>query len=68
LFWTKNTDGDAAILLSFFCGVSCDRLEIVLCDECCDPEDPYQDEQVIHIQRSVAARAKLAIDRMFEIT
>lgn len=45
-----------------------DRLEIVLCDECCDPKDPYQDEQVIHIQRTVAERAKLAIDRMFEIT
>ena len=45
-----------------------DRLEIILCDDCCEPKDPYQDEDVIHIQKSVADRAKLAIDRMFEIT
>ncbi|MCZ6660920.1 MAG: quinolinate synthase NadA, partial [bacterium] len=45
-----------------------DRLEIILCDDCCEPKDPYQDEDVIHIQKSVADRAKLAIDRMFEVT
>jgi quinolinate synthase len=44
-----------------------DRLEIILCDDCCDPKKPYQDERVIHIQRSVAQRARLAIDRMMEI-
>ena len=45
-----------------------DRLEIILCDDCCEPKDPYQDEDVIHIQKSVAGRAKFAIDRMFEVT
>ena len=48
-----------------------DRLEIILCDyECprgCDPKNPYQDEEVIHIPRSVAIRAKTAIDRMLTI-
>lgn len=44
-----------------------DRLEIVLCNDCCDPKNPYQDEHVIHIPRSVAERARLAIDRMLTI-
>jgi quinolinate synthase len=44
-----------------------DRLEIILCDDCCDPKAPYQDDQVIHIQRSVARRARRAIERMFEV-
>ena len=44
-----------------------DRLEIVYCDDCCDPKKPYQDEREIHIQRSVAVKAKIAIDRMLSI-
>lgn len=44
-----------------------DRLEIVLCDDCCDPRTPHQDDHVVHIPRSIAARAKVAIDRMLEI-
>ena len=44
-----------------------DRLEIVFCDDCCDPRTPYQDERVVHIQRSVANAAKVAIDRMLAI-
>ncbi len=44
-----------------------DKYEIVLCDDCCDPKRPFQDERSVHIQKSVAAKAKLAIDRMMEI-
>ncbi|MBI2591093.1 MAG: quinolinate synthase NadA [Candidatus Brennerbacteria bacterium] len=44
-----------------------DRLEIVLCDDCCDPKHPYEDEQVIHIQKSVARKSKEAIDKMLTI-
>lgn len=44
-----------------------DRLEIVLCDDCCDPKKPYQDDRVVHIQKSVAKKAKIGIDRMLEI-
>ncbi len=44
-----------------------DRLEIVLCDDCCDPKNPYQDDHVIHIGRSVAEKARVAIDRMLTI-
>lgn len=44
-----------------------DRLEIVLCDDCCHPQFPYQDEQVIHIPRSAAAAARVGIDRMLAI-
>jgi quinolinate synthase len=43
-----------------------DRYEIVLCEDCCDPKKPYQDDRVVHIPRSVAQRAKVAIDRMME--
>lgn len=39
-----------------------DRLEIILCDDCCDPKKPYQDEKAIHIQKSIAEKAKIAID------
>lgn len=45
-----------------------DRLEVVLCDDGCDPQHPYEDDRVIHIPRSVAAKAKVAIDRMLEIS
>lgn len=44
-----------------------DRLEIVLCDDCCDPRHPHQDDRTVHIPRSVAAKAKVAIDRMLAI-
>ncbi|MBI4142956.1 quinolinate synthase NadA [Candidatus Uhrbacteria bacterium] len=44
-----------------------DRIEIVLCDDCCDPQHPVQDDQVVHIPRTTATRAKVAIDRMLEI-
>ncbi|MEK7654274.1 MAG: quinolinate synthase NadA [Patescibacteria group bacterium] len=44
-----------------------DRMEIVLCDDCCDPRKPYQDERVVHIQRSVAKKAEAGIERMLSI-
>lgn len=44
-----------------------DRLEIVLCDDCCDPKNSAVNDREIHIQKSVAAKAKLAIDRMLTI-
>lgn len=44
-----------------------DRLEVVLCDDCCDLRRPYEDERVIHIQRSVAARARTGIERMLSV-
>lgn len=44
-----------------------DRVEIVLCDDCCDPKRPYQDDKAVHIPRTVAAQAKVAIDRMMDI-
>jgi quinolinate synthase len=45
-----------------------DRLEVLLCEDCCDPKEPYQDDRAIHIQRSVADKAQVAIGRMFEVT
>lgn len=44
-----------------------DRLEIILCNDCCDPKKPYQDDRVIHIQKSIAKKAKIGIDRMLSI-
>lgn len=44
-----------------------DRLEIVFCNDCCSPKHPYEDERVIHIQKSVAQKAKEAIFRMMTI-
>jgi quinolinate synthase len=44
-----------------------DRLEVVLCEDCCDPRRPYEDDRVIHIQRSVAARARTGIERMLSV-
>lgn len=44
-----------------------DRVEIVFCDDCCDPKKPYQDDRVVHIPRTVAARSRLAIERMLTI-
>lgn len=41
-----------------------DRVEIVLCDDCCDPKKPFQDAFSVHIPRSTAALAKIALDRM----
>lgn len=43
------------------------RLETVFCDDCCDPKEPYQDDQVVHLPRSTAAAAKSAIDNMMAI-
>jgi quinolinate synthase len=45
-----------------------DRLEVVLCDDCCDRRKPYEDDEVIHIQRSVAERARVGIERMLSVT
>lgn len=42
-----------------------DRLEIIICDDCCEPRQPYEDEKVVHIQKSVALKAKIAVERMF---
>lgn len=44
-----------------------DKMEIILCNDCCDPMKPYQDEQVVHIQKSTAKKAKVGIDRMLAI-
>ena len=44
-----------------------DKLEIIFCDDCCDPKNSYQDDRVIHIPKSVAGKAKIAIDRMMAI-
>ncbi|MBI2443105.1 MAG: quinolinate synthase NadA [Candidatus Levybacteria bacterium] len=44
-----------------------DKLEIVLCDDCCDPKKPLQNEREVHIQKSVAKKAHLGIDRMLSI-
>ncbi|MFN8627189.1 MAG: quinolinate synthase NadA [Candidatus Binatia bacterium] len=44
-----------------------DRLEVVLCDDCCDLRRPYEDDRVLHIQRSVAARARTGIERMLSV-
>lgn len=44
-----------------------DRLEIIFCDDCCDPKKPYEDDSVIHIPCSTAKKAKLAIERMLAI-
>lgn len=44
-----------------------DRMEIVLCDDCCDPQNPYSDEKTTHLQKAVAQNAKKAIERMLTI-
>ena len=44
-----------------------DRFEIVLCDDCCDAKQPYEDDRVVHIQRSVAARSRIGIERMLSV-
>lgn len=44
-----------------------DTLEIILCDDCCNPMQPYQDDRVVHIPRSIAQRAHQSIDRMLAI-
>jgi quinolinate synthase len=45
-----------------------DRLEVCLCDDCCDPRQPYEDDRVIHIQRSIAEQAKVGIERMLAVS
>jgi quinolinate synthase len=44
-----------------------DRLEIIICNDCCDPKKPFQSEREIHIQKSVAKKAQKGIDRMLAI-
>ncbi|MDO8599501.1 MAG: quinolinate synthase NadA [bacterium] len=44
-----------------------DRVEVILCDDCCDPRHPYEDDRVVHIPRMTAAAAKVAIDRMLAL-
>lgn len=44
-----------------------DVREIVICDDCCDPTNPYQDERVVHVSRTIALKAKEGIDRMLAI-
>lgn len=43
------------------------RREIVLCDDCCDPKQPHEDEATVHIQKSIAKKARLGIERMLSI-
>lgn len=45
-----------------------DRREIILCNDCCDPRKPHENESEIHIQKSVAKKAKIGIERMLSIT
>lgn len=44
-----------------------ERIEVVLCNDCCNPREPYEDDSVVHIQRSVANQARLGIERMLSI-
>ncbi|MBM3464498.1 MAG: quinolinate synthase NadA [Armatimonadetes bacterium] len=44
-----------------------DRIEIIFCDDCCDPREPYTDDRVTHIPRSAGRLAMAAIDRMLAI-
>ncbi len=44
-----------------------DRIEIILCDDCCDPRNPIVTDEVVHIQRTVAEGAKVGIERMLQI-
>lgn len=41
--------------------------EIVLCDDCCDEKHPHEDDMVVHIQKSIAKKARLGIERMLSI-
>jgi quinolinate synthase len=45
-----------------------DKFEIVFCDDCCDPKKPFEDDHVVHIQKSIAQKAKKGIDRMLTIS
>ncbi|MCL5267450.1 MAG: quinolinate synthase NadA [Bacteroidetes bacterium] len=44
-----------------------DKVEIVYCDDCCDPRSPYQDDRVVHIPRTAAEAAIKGISRMLAI-
>ena len=44
-----------------------DRLEIVFCNDDCDPRSPYQDDKVVHIPKSSAGLARKGIERMLSI-
>lgn len=44
-----------------------DRLEIILCDDCCDLKKSLETDREIHIPRLIAEKARIAIDRMLTI-
>ena len=44
-----------------------DRIEVVLCNDCCDPKHPFEGDNVIHIPLSVARKAMKGIERMLSI-
>ncbi len=44
-----------------------DKVEIVYCDDCCDPRAPYRDDRIVHIPRSAAEAAIKGISRMLAI-
>jgi len=44
-----------------------DRIRIILCDDCCDPMNPHQDENSVHISKSVALRTRRGIENMFSV-
>ena len=44
-----------------------DKVEIVYCDDCCDPRAPYRDDKVVHIPISAAEAAIKGISRMLAI-
>lgn len=58
----------ACTIEGFLDSLEHERVEIVTCNDCCDPNQPYQDHRVVHIQRSIADQAKLPIERMLRIT
>ena len=41
--------------------------KIVICNDCCDPKRPYQDETVVHLQRSIKEKALIPVQRMLSI-
>lgn len=44
-----------------------EAVEVVICDDCCDPRAPFEDEHTVHIPRSVADKARTGIERMLSI-
>lgn len=41
--------------------------KIVICNDCCDPKRPYQDECVVHLQRAIKEKALIPVQRMLSI-